>query len=233
MQNPRTAVEKRSQQATKSTFVRQREKWLQIVKDASFDTYVVRPKSTRSPTKTIYFVSGSANAWLDKMEKEFERLATLARASNAAPTSRSRILWIPTLIRNPIALSVRLSRARSVRTITKDQARDFVRKSGTPIDLPEGKFFISSNTGYAYSLHATYANAGSMIFTFPEWCVCLGASGIYSVPTVKVHVNERIGKVATRLDRLRNGERSGRDIRLCEYNGNVLFVRAVDEDGWD
>lgn len=229
----RIAEEKRLQ-ALKSKVVRLREKWLKLVKEESFDTCVVQPKSNRSPTKTLYFVSDWAITWLDTMEKEFEKLEKLVRKSFPAPKTRSRMLWVPPIMHNPIEIKIMAKPGRSVRSINLSQARAFVGKSGKPVDrpLPDGKFFISSRTGYKYSLRAKYADMNSESFPCPEWTVC-HCTDASKPPPIRRHTAKRTKKVAEALDAVSDGTHVGIHVKLRTHDGNVLFARLIDEDGWD
>lgn len=171
--------QKKAEVARKQTLIKLRKlvvaaraRWEKQVKENSETQRSIRGREKRSKTRVLYIAR--YGKWFDGMEKELLALqAKIAKAGYVGST-KPRSLWLPTVIENPLKITLRIYPAISNRKVTLTQAKDFARKAKCATELSQNdSYAIKSITGNAHTLRVKYQHAKISRFVFTEWVLCI------------------------------------------------------------
>lgn len=156
-----------------------RVRWEKLIKEHSKKEVSTVGESDRSKKRTLYLVR--SGMWWTEVRKEMLALKVKIKNAGYGDSKKRNEFWLPTVIKNPEKIKLRIYQATSTRNVTAQQARAFAKKAGGKIERNSESFgdvsyAIKSNTGRNYKLHATCKN-GSHYYSFTEWAVCVCQSG--------------------------------------------------------
>ena len=107
-----------------------RERWLKIVEGKKIGKKIyINKSSERGQKKILYFIR-PIKPWWPEIRAEIDALNVKLKEYKETGKSVSRILWLPTVIKDAQQITVKIYEARSDRKVTFETAKKFAQKSG-------------------------------------------------------------------------------------------------------
>lgn len=196
-----------------------RERWLKVIEEKSIDkkTYINK-SSERGQKKILYFIRPS-KPWWPEIRAEIDALNVKLKEYKETGKSVSRVLWLPTVIKDAQQVTVRIYEARSDRKVTFETAKKFAQKSGVSANIlnemtENQEYRISGLTGRQYKIFVS-RDTGTKEYPFTEWAICLCPGGElpkYSKEFVKHNPRQDNSKKL-----------------ICEHNKSKLFAKESNK----
>ena len=193
-----------------------RERWLKVIEEKSFEEKICENKSSeRGQKKILYFIRPS-KPWWPEIRAEIDALNVKLKEYKETGKSVSRILWLPTVIKDAQQITVKIYEARSDRKVTFETAKKFAQKSGVSANIlnemsENQEYRISGLTGRQYKIFVS-RDTGTEEYPFTEWAICVCPGG--ELPKLS-------RKLAQHNPRLDNSKKL-----ICEHNKSTLFAKV-------
>lgn len=188
-----------------------RKRWNDIIVQHLITDRYAQGATLRSPKKTLYLVG--YGEWWREIQAEMDAIKKKIAQSGYTGAKRPRTLWMPTVIERARKITLKIYPARSVRTVSRDEAVKFSKKARKSEKLDEGQnnqYEIVSITGRNYRLKIT-RKTEKIYLPFSEWAVCLCRGG--KIPILK--------KTRREFFDVKELQKNA----LCSYRHSSLFIK--------
>lgn len=154
-----------------------REKWKQRVEQECFKYDVLNREERLETLKMLYYVrvgEGAASSFRLELKTEFQRLAARIDSAGELKKRDRNDLWLPAVIQAPDRIEFSTYWSRSLRKITRQDARGIIEKLGQGRVLLDGEYYVGRPSVSDYVLRVfSQEGTESIRMNTPTWAVCL------------------------------------------------------------